>query len=89
MFFCIKANGKRTEAPIRTRKKIIVDGEISSTATFINKYGVPQRKPTRANLPQPTLVNYLYLPKIALISVAISEYSVCASSVTPPRLKNP
>jgi len=44
-------------APMKTRKKIIVEGEISSTATLMKRYGVPQRKPTRANLLQPTFVN--------------------------------
>jgi hypothetical protein len=55
--FWDKASGSNTIAPIRTRKKIIVEGEISSTATLMKRYGVPQRKPTRANLLQPTFVN--------------------------------
>jgi hypothetical protein len=55
--FWKKASGRRTSAPIRTRKKIIVEGEISSTATLIKRYGVPHRKPTMANLLHPTLVN--------------------------------
>ena len=61
ILFCIRANGSKTMAPIKTRKKMMVEGEISSTATLIKRYGVPQRKPTRANLPHPTLVN-LYTP---------------------------
>jgi hypothetical protein len=49
------------------------EGDISSTAIFRNRYGIPQRKPSNANVPQPVLVNYFPLPKIALISKAISE----------------
>ena len=44
-------------APIKTLRKTIAAGEISATAILRNKYGVPQRNPTKANLPQPTLVN--------------------------------
>jgi hypothetical protein len=67
------AIGSKTMAPIRTLKNTMDEGDISSTATFRNRYGIPQRKPSNANLPQPDLVNYFPLPKIALISKAISE----------------
>ena len=60
-------------APIRTLKNTMDEGDISSTAIFRNRYGIPQRKPSNANVPQPVLVNYFPLPKIALISKAISE----------------
>jgi len=44
-------------APTNTRKNTIAAVGISSTAILRNKYGVPQRNHTRANLPQPTFVN--------------------------------
>ena len=67
------AIGSKTMAPIRTLKNTIDEGDISSTATFRNRYGIPHRKPSNANLLQPDLVNYFPLPKIAFISKAISE----------------
>jgi hypothetical protein len=40
------AIGIRIKLPIATREKTITAGESSSTATLINKYGIPQRNPT-------------------------------------------
>jgi len=37
--------------------KTITEGEISSTATFKKRYGIPQRKPSKKKRPQPALVN--------------------------------
>ena len=81
--------GKQINPPINTLKKTITEGEISSTATFKNRYGIPQIKPSSRKRPQPALVNYLSLPSIKLIFSAISEYSNSASSVTPLKLNKP
>jgi hypothetical protein len=40
------AIGIKIAAPIATREKTITGGESSSTATLINRYGIPQINPT-------------------------------------------
>jgi hypothetical protein len=37
----------RIAAPINVRPATIAEGGISSTATFISRYGIPHKKPTR------------------------------------------
>ena len=46
---CFKAIGMRRAAPITTRPNTMTDGVKVSTATFINRYGIPHKKPTIRN----------------------------------------
>ena len=56
--FCLIAIGIKMAAPIAVRRQTTIAGVnplSGSTATLINRYGIPQRKPTKIKRNQPRL----------------------------------